>query len=100
MSKSSRTQLLVPIAVMGATWAVRRAMDSAYHRATGDSPPAKDSNTSLTRALTWAISTAVVIAAIEVIISRALSTSDEPAGLLAGDETGNGELTTAETATA
>ncbi len=75
MTESNRSSLLVPVAVMGATWAVRRGMDSAYRRGTGGEPPTRDMNTTFVRALTWAITTAAIVAAIEVIISRAMSPS-------------------------
>ncbi len=75
MTKSSRSSLLVPIALMGATWAVRRGMDSAYRRGTGAEPPSRDNDTTLVRALTWAITTAAIVAAIEVLISRAMNPS-------------------------
>lgn len=75
MTKSSRSSLLAPLAAMGATWAVRRGMDSAYRRGTGGEPPTRDKDTTLVRALTWAIATAAIVAAIEVIISRAMNPS-------------------------
>ena len=62
---------LAPLIAMGATWGARKGMSTAYAKRTGHAPPtADDPEVSLTRALGWALATAVVSVAIEVVITR------------------------------
>lgn len=74
-----------PIVALGATWAVRKAMSTAYSRRTGHAPPtADDTEVSLTRALGWAVTTAVISVAIEVVVTRAaaqMASKDEQLAL-------------------
>lgn len=61
-----------PLIALGATWAVRKGMSSAYSRRTGHEPPTpEDTEVSLARALGWAVTTAVISVAIEVVVTRA-----------------------------
>lgn len=56
---------------MGATWAVRKGLSSAYARRTGHVPPqADDAEVSLTSVLLWAVTTAAISVTIEVVITR------------------------------
>ena len=53
---------IAPLAAMGATWAVRRGLASAYAQRTGHVPPqADDTEVSLSSVLLWAVTTEVVI---------------------------------------
>ncbi|MEI2727968.1 MAG: DUF4235 domain-containing protein [Candidatus Nanopelagicales bacterium] len=62
---------VAPFAAMGATWIARKGLSSAYARRTGHVPPkADDTEVSIVSVLAWALTTAVVSAAIEVIITR------------------------------
>lgn len=64
-------RVIAPLAAFGATWAVRRAMASAYARRTGHAPPlAEDPETSLRSVILWSVATAMASAAIEVVITR------------------------------
>lgn len=61
-----------PLVAIGATWAVRKAMSTAYARRTGHAPPMPDdTEVSLARALGWAVTTAVISVTIEVVVTRA-----------------------------
>ncbi len=62
---------VAPLAAMGATWAVRKGLSSAYARRTGHVPPqADDTEVSLSSVLLWAVATAVISVTIEVVITR------------------------------
>lgn len=66
---SART--VAPLVALGATWAVRKVMTSAYKSRTGHEPPQSDDpEVTLGKILAWAIATSVVSAAVEVIIIR------------------------------
>ena len=76
MNQSNRAQLIAPLAVMGARWAVRAVLDATYRRGTGTAPPNKNRNSTLTRAILWAVTTAALVAAIEVVVTRALTSPE------------------------
>lgn len=62
---------VAPLAAMGATWAVRKGLSSAYARRTGHVPPqADDTEVSLSSVLLWAVTTAAISVTIEVVITR------------------------------
>lgn len=62
---------MAPLAAMGATWAVRKGLASAYARRTGHVPPqADDTEVSLSSVLLWAITTAAISVTIEVVVTR------------------------------
>ncbi|MFA7267293.1 MAG: DUF4235 domain-containing protein [Candidatus Nanopelagicales bacterium] len=62
---------IAPLAAMGATWAVRRGLASAYAQRTGHVPPqADDTEVSLSSVLLWAVTTAAISVTIEVVITR------------------------------
>lgn len=62
---------LAPFAAMGATLAARKGMSMIYVRRTGHAPPTpEDREVSIASVLGWAVTTAVVAAAIEVIVTR------------------------------
>jgi len=61
--------ILAPIAAIGATFLVRKALDRGYRSMTGSSAPdARDPRVSLTRALLWTAATAVTAAVVEVAV--------------------------------
>ena len=63
--------VLAPLVVMGATWGVRKVLDSGYRRFTGhNAPNAHDTQTSLASALAWAAVTAASAAVVEVAVFR------------------------------
>lgn len=65
-------KLVSPLAAIGATWGVRKALDSAYHKASGGPPPrANDPDESLRRVLLWAAVSAAALAIVNVVIDRA-----------------------------
>lgn len=66
--------VLAPLAVMGATWGVRKALDNGYRRISGHSAPnAHDTQNSLASALAWAAITAASAAVVEVAVYRFLA---------------------------
>lgn len=78
---------IAPIVAMGATWAVRKGLSSAYARRTGHVPPqADDTETSLASALAWAIATAAVSVTIEVVITRYAARYSDAQELTAAQE--------------
>lgn len=84
--------IIAPIAAFGATWAARKIMTTVYQKRTGHLPPAADDpEVSLRRVILWSIATAMVSAAIEVVIVRIAA--DRDAGWLATDT--NNELAAA-----
>ena len=63
--------VLTPILALAATWVVRKALSSAYERATGRTAPrATDPTVSVHRAFLWAGTTAAAVAITEVAIYR------------------------------
>lgn len=66
-------KVAAPIIAIGATWAVRKAMEKSYSGLTGNPPPrANDPDQGLTRVLLWATATAAAIAIVDVVISRTM----------------------------
>jgi hypothetical protein len=66
--------VLAPLAAIGATWAVRKALDSSYRKVTGRSAPnPQDDRVSLGSALAWAAITAASAAVVEVAVFRFLA---------------------------
>ena len=73
-------KFLVPAVAMGATWAVKRGLESGYKVFSGGEPPrADDKDAKLLGAIAWAVTTAAAVALIEVVVTRmfAPSTSTE-----------------------
>lgn len=70
-STGMAAKVLAPAVSVAAGWGVRRALDGAYRRSTGNPPPrAGDPDASLRKALLWAATTAAVLAVVNVIIDR------------------------------
>jgi hypothetical protein len=68
---SALVKLIAPAAAIGATWVIRKVLDSGYRAATGKEPPhASDPEQSLTRIILWAAATATAIAVVNVVIDR------------------------------
>lgn len=66
--------VLAPIAAIGATWAVRKALDSGYRSVTGHTAPSpQDTHVKLASALMWAAITAASAAVVEVAVFRFLA---------------------------
>lgn len=64
-------KIVAPFLALGAAWAVRKAMETAYERSTGTKPPhAGDPDASMRRIILWAASTAAAIAIVNVAIDR------------------------------
>ena len=62
---------VAPLVSVGATWLVRRQINRAYQRRTGDaSPRTTDLDTPLARVLVWAAVAALTSAVIDVLILR------------------------------
>ncbi len=62
---------LAPLVAIGATWALRRAMNLGYKAVTGTPAPKPDDPTlSWARAFVWAAATASAAAVVEVAIFR------------------------------
>jgi len=58
---------------VAATWAVRRAIESGYQRATGRPlPTARDRTVPLGRVLVWAAVLAAAVAATDVLVDRVI----------------------------
>jgi hypothetical protein len=70
---SRGAQVAAPLVAGVAAWAVRRALDSGFRRATGrPAPTASDLNVLPGRILLWAAVTAVAVAAINVAVDRVM----------------------------
>ncbi len=66
--------VLAPLAAIGATWAVRKALNSSYCRLTGHkAPDPQDAQVALGSALAWAAITAASAAVVEVAVFRFLA---------------------------
>ncbi len=66
--------VLAPLAAIGATWAVRKALDTGYRSVTGHSAPnSQDVQVKLGSALMWAAITAASAAVVEVAVFRFLA---------------------------
>lgn len=64
-------KMIAPFASMGATWGVRRVLDSGYRKKTGKAPPhARNTETSMVQVIAWAAVTAATLAVVQVIIDR------------------------------
>lgn len=62
---------LAPLVAIGATWALRRAMNLGYKSLTGHAPPRPDDpSLSWARVLIWTAATASAAAVVEVAILR------------------------------
>lgn len=76
MSKIS-AGTIAPLIAMGATFLARKGMDYVYKTRTGHQPPrADDREVAITRAIGWAVTTAVVSAIVEVTIARMAADCD------------------------
>ena len=68
---STAIKVAAPLLALAATWAVRKAMDAAYTRATGSEPPrASDPSASMRRILVYAAVTAAAVAVVNVAVDR------------------------------
>jgi hypothetical protein len=68
---STALKVAAPLIALAATWAVRKAMDAAYTRATGSEPPrASDPQASMRRILIYAAVTAAAVAVVNVAVDR------------------------------
>ena len=66
--------VLAPLAAIGATWVVRKALDSSYRSLSGHAAPnSKDTTVKLSSALAWAALTAASAAVVEVAVFRLLA---------------------------
>ena len=71
LSASTASKIVAPLLALGAAWAVRKALDAAYLRSTGSTPPqAANRDEPLRRVLLWAAATAAVLAVVKVAIDR------------------------------
>ena len=63
--------LIAPVAAIGATFLVRKALDRGYRSVTGHrAPEARDPGVSLRQALLWTAATAVTAALVVVAVYR------------------------------
>ena len=68
---STMVKIIAPVAAIGATWLVRKVLDSGYKAATGKQPPhASDPGQSMMRIILWAATSAAAIAVVNVVIDR------------------------------
>jgi hypothetical protein len=66
--------VLAPLATIGATWVVRKALDTSYRSITGHTAPkSQDTHVKLGSALAWAAVTAASAAVVEVAVFRFLA---------------------------
>ena len=66
--------VLAPLATIGATWVVRKALDTSYRSITGHTAPkSQDTQVKLGSALAWAAVTAASAAVVEVAVFRFLA---------------------------
>lgn len=66
--------VLAPLAAIGATWAVRKALDSSYRSIMGKAAPnPQDVNGTWGSVLMWAVVTAASAAVVEVAVYRYLA---------------------------
>jgi Protein of unknown function (DUF4235) len=73
-SGGTAAKLIGPLAAAGAAWGVRKMMDGAYRKKTGNEPPrAGDPEQSMRRILLWAAVTAAALAVVKVAVDRATS---------------------------
>lgn len=71
-------KVAAPLIVIAATWASNKALTMGYSAITGKQPPNPDDRrVSFGRALTWTLATAATAAVVQMIIYRAVSTSDD-----------------------
>jgi len=69
---STALKIVAPVVAFGAAWLVRKALDTAYTKATGNPPPrATDRHASMRRVLVYAAVTAAAVAVVNVAIDRA-----------------------------
>lgn len=63
--------VIAPLVAIGATWAVRKALDTGYRSVTGrNAPNSQDIQVKLGSALTWAAITSASAAVVEVAVFR------------------------------
>ena len=66
--------LVAPITDIGATMVMRKVLNAAYERQTGnEAPDPRDSRVGFGRALMWAIVTAAAAAAVETAVYRIMN---------------------------
>ncbi len=67
-------KVIAPLATFAASWVVRKAMESVYHRRTGHEPPkANDPDASMRQVIVWAVATAAALAVVNVVVDRLAS---------------------------
>jgi hypothetical protein len=72
-------KLIIPIAALGATWAVRQVLDKGFQVATGKEPPhAGDRDRSMTGVIMWAAATAAAVAIVNVVFDRVTAPKRHP----------------------
>lgn len=77
-SNNSASRLLGPVLTLVATWSTKKGLASIYRKKTGSNPPGtNDAQASLIRIIGWAALSAVVLTAVDVLISRTLSAVDQ-----------------------
>jgi hypothetical protein len=63
--------MAAPLIALGATWAVREALEFGYRKITGHEPPhASDPTQRMSRIILWAATTAAAMAVVSVVIDR------------------------------
>jgi Protein of unknown function (DUF4235) len=68
---STLAKIAVPALTLAAAFVIRKALDTAYEKSTGKTPPkATDPDTSLRRAIVYAAVTAAAVAVANVAIGR------------------------------
>ncbi len=73
-----------PLAVMGATFLVRKGMAAGYKARTGHAPPTPDDReAAITKVWVWSLAVALVCASLEVAITRAAARSETDPDALA-----------------
>jgi hypothetical protein len=68
---STVVKIAAPVIAFGAAWIVRKAMETAYTKATGHAPPkVSDPDARMVRIIVWAAATAATIAVVNVAVDR------------------------------
>lgn len=68
---SANIRVVAPFASFAVTWGVRQGMTAFYRKHAGEAPPAPDDmRKGIVSAIAWAVATATVSAAAEVIVLR------------------------------
>jgi len=74
MADARLVRALAPVAAIGLTLVVRKALASSYQAFTGNEPPKDDDpEASIARVLVFAVSTAVAVTIVNVLITRGVA---------------------------